>query len=261
MNLSSHFPRKRFGQNFLRDANVIAAILSAIDAQSTDHVVEIGPGQGALTRPLVEHCGHLDAVEIDRDLAAELRQRYAEQPRFTLHEADALRFPLCSLVQAGEKLRVVGNLPYNISTPLLFRLFEQQDCIADMHFMLQKEVVARLCAAPGTADYGRLSVMTQLHARPDWLFDVPPESFYPRPKVTSSVFRLTPHPIPPVELNNHADFERLVAQAFSQRRKILRNTLKGLLDAEQIAAAGVDPGARAETLGLEEFARLANWLA
>lgn len=261
MTASSHRPRKRFGQNFLRDAGVIADILSAVDARATDHLVEIGPGQGALTGSLLERCGRLDAIEIDRDLAAELRRRFAHQPRFILHEADALRFPLCALAQGGEKLRVVGNLPYNISTPLLFHLFEQQDCIADMHFMLQKEVVERLAASPGSTDYGRLSVMAQLHAQVEWLFDVQPESFFPRPRIVSSVFRLTPHPASPVELGSRENFARLVARAFSQRRKTLRNTLKGWLDAEQIAGAGIDPGARAETLGLEEFARLADLLA
>lgn len=254
-----HQPRKRFGQNFLRDAGVIAAIVDAIHPQADQHLVEIGPGQGALTRALLPRCRRLDVLEIDRDLVAQLQRSMGDEPRLHIHSADALQFPLCSL-DHDARLRVVGNLPYNISTPLLFKLFEQSACIEDMYFMLQKEVVDRLVAAPGDAAYGRLSVMAHYYAQAESLFDVHPDSFHPPPKVTSSVFRLVPHRQAPVTLNHPDDLGRVVAKAFSQRRKTLHNALKGLLDDAAIVAAGIDPGARAETLSLQDYARLANRL-
>ncbi|TAN50913.1 MAG: 16S rRNA (adenine(1518)-N(6)/adenine(1519)-N(6))-dimethyltransferase RsmA [Methylococcaceae bacterium] len=256
----SHQPRKRFGQNFLRDAGVIAAIVDAIHPQPDQHLVEIGPGQGALTRALLPRCRRLDVLEIDRDLVAQLQRSLGTEPKLHIHSADALQFPLCSLMENDARLRVIGNLPYNISTPLLFRLFEQSACIADMYFMLQKEVVDRLVAAPGDDAYGRLSVMAQYYAQAESLFDVYPDSFYPPPKVVSSVFRLVPHRQAPVTLNHPDDLGRVVAKAFSQRRKTLRNALKGLLDDAAIVAAGIDPGARAEILSLQDYARLANSL-
>jgi 16S rRNA (adenine1518-N6/adenine1519-N6)-dimethyltransferase len=254
----SHQPRKRFGQNFLKDERVIHAIVGAIAPKASDHLVEIGPGQGALTVFLLDAGGQLDVVELDRDLVELLKRRYAGRADIRIHGADALRFDFASLAQ-GQKLRIVGNLPYNISTPLLFRLFEQAGVIEDMHFMLQKEVVERLCAEPGGKDWGRLGVMARYHCRAEWVMDVSPESFCPVPKVMSSVVRLLPHAAPPVALARET-LNTVVVAAFSQRRKTLRNALGGLLGVAQIEAAGVDPAARAETLTLEQFARLAERL-
>lgn len=254
--LMSHQPRKRFGQNFLRDATVIHRIVLAVAPGSEDHLVEIGPGEGAMTEALLPNCRLLDAVEIDRDLAALLERKFAGEPRFRLHRADALKFDFRTLA-VGEKPRIVGNLPYNISTPLLFHLFEQANSIRDMHFMLQKEVVDRLAAEPGDPDYGRLGIMTRYHCQAEKLFEVYPESFYPSPKVVSAVVRLIPHERPPVEADRQ-DLSRVVATAFSQRRKTLRNSIKPLFDEAEIRSLGVDPNARAETLSLEDYARLAR---
>jgi len=254
----SHQPRKRFGQNFLRDEAVIHAIVQAIAPRADDHLVEIGPGQGALTRYLLTECGRLDLVELDRDLVVWLRDHFGGREHLRIHASDALKFDFAAL-SGGEKLRIVGNLPYNISTPLLFHLFDQSDAIADMHFMLQKEVVERLCAAPGGKDYGRLSVMAQYRCRMESLMDVPPESFYPPPKVTSSVIRLVPHESRRIEVAP-AVLNRVVVAAFAQRRKTLRNALHGLFDENELRALDVDPGARAETLALEDYVRLARQL-
>ena len=254
----SHRPRKRFGQNFLHDETVIDRIVRAISPAAGDRVVEIGPGLGALTEPLLQTLGRLDVVELDRDLIPMLQEKLAPLGELHIHNADALRFDFRSLVTNGEKLRVAGNLPYNISTPLIFHLIEQAEAIRDMHFMLQKEVVDRLAAEPDTGDCGRLSVMVQYYCKVEWLFMVPPGAFHPVPKVDSAVVRLTPHTTLPVQVKDEQALARLVAQAFSQRRKTLRNTLKGLLDGEAIAALGIDPGRRAETLTLGEFAALAD---
>jgi 16S rRNA (adenine1518-N6/adenine1519-N6)-dimethyltransferase len=254
----NHQPRKRFGQNFLRDSAVVRQIVLGIAPKAEDHLVEIGPGQGALTEALLPLCGQLDAVEIDRDLAASLEKTFSADARFRLHRADALKFRFCAL-STGEKLRIVGNLPYNISTPLLFHLFAQAECIEDMHFMLQKEVVDRLCAAPGDKSYGRLGIMAQYYCRADSLFEVSPESFYPQPQVTSAVVRLAPHETRPVDVEPEP-LGHVVAAAFSQRRKTLRNALKHLFDDGEIRSLGIDPKARAETLGLEAYARLARAL-
>lgn len=255
----THTPRKRFGQNFLRDPIVVERLLHCIAPSPTDHFVEIGPGEGALTAPLLTRCQHLDAVEIDRDLAAELTRRYAGQASFRVHQADALRFDFRSLA-AGNTLRIVGNLPYNISTPLLFHLFTMSAVIADMHFMLQREVVDRLTASPGGKAYGRLSVMTAYHCRAEPLFEVGPESFFPRPKVVSAVVRLLPHAIPPASVEAVL-LGQVVSAAFSQRRKTLRNSLGALFETADWRAAEIDPGRRAETLSLAEFARLAQRLS
>ncbi len=193
----SHTPRKRFGQNFLRDAEVVHRIAMAIHPRADDHLVEIGPGEGVLTEALLQTAGRYDAIEIDRDLTADLRRRFSSRPGFHLHEADALRFDFKSLLGAG-KIRVVGNLPYNISTPLMFHLFAQTEAIADMHFMLQNEVVDRLCAEPSSSHYGRLGIMASYFSRAEKLFEVFPESFYPPPKVVSAIVRLVPHSVPPV---------------------------------------------------------------
>jgi 16S rRNA (adenine1518-N6/adenine1519-N6)-dimethyltransferase len=253
----SHIPRKRFGQNFLRDDAVVDRIVRAMAPRAEDVIVEIGPGEGVLTAALLPRCGRLEAVEIDRDLAAGLGRRFAGD-KFRLHRADALRFDFAALAP-GEPLRIVGNLPYNISTPLLFHLFEQAGRVADMHFMLQKEVVDRLTAEPDTSDYGRLGIMAQFHCRAEKLFEVDPQSFYPPPKVVSAVVRLVPHAAPPVEADPVA-LARVVAAAFSQRRKTLRNSLGKLFTAEDLKSLGIDPQRRAETLDLEEFARLARAL-
>ncbi|MEW6646472.1 MAG: 16S rRNA (adenine(1518)-N(6)/adenine(1519)-N(6))-dimethyltransferase RsmA [Pseudomonadota bacterium] len=254
-----HRARKRFGQNFLHDRHVIDRIVRAIHPKAGERLVEIGPGLGALTLPLLQAAGRLEVVELDRDLIPKLEQQCAGQGELVIHSADALKFDFCALARGG-KLRLAGNLPYNISTPLIFHLLEQAHCIDDMHFMLQKEVVERLAAKPDTSDYGRLSVMVQYRCKVEQLFIVPPGAFTPAPKVDSAIVRLEPYAEPPVDVDAGA-LERLVAQAFSQRRKTLRNTLKGLLDAAAIEAAGIDPQRRAETLSLEEFAALARHVA
>ena len=256
--MKEHRPRKRFGQNFLTDTHVVAKIAHAIRARPDDHLVEIGPGLGALTEVLLPQVTAMDAVELDRDLIPRLAQRCGALGQLQIHAADALRFDFAGLAGDGRPLRIVGNLPYNISTPLMFHLLENRDVIRDMHFMLQKEVVDRLAAGPGSKDYGRLSVMMQYHCAVASLFDVPPGAFNPPPKVTSAVVRLRPWDTPPVQVPDVALLEKLVTQAFSQRRKTLRNTLKGLLTAEQIAAQDIDPARRAETLSLAEFAALAR---
>lgn len=259
----AHRARKRFGQNFLRDQSVIDSIVRAIRPGPEDHLVEIGPGQGALTGALLERCGRLDIVELDRDLVQVLSRKFAaalDGGSMRLFSSDALKFDFTSLPEPGESggLRVVGNLPYNISTPLIFHLLDCLDVIADMHFMLQKEVVERLAARPGGRDYGRLSVMVQYRCRVEPLFVVPPEAFAPAPKVESAVFRMTPWEQPPVRVSDERRFAEVVTRAFAQRRKTLRNNLRDLLSEEQIRAAGADPGQRAEELDLETFARLSE---
>jgi 16S rRNA (adenine1518-N6/adenine1519-N6)-dimethyltransferase len=253
-----HRPRKRFGQNFLHDRGVIERIVRAIRPLPDQHMVEIGPGLGALTEHLVDAVRRLDVVELDRDLVPRLEERFGNRTHFHIHSADALRFDFAALAEQDEKLRVVGNLPYNISTPLLFHLLEQHKAIRDMHFMLQLEVVERLAAQPGDDDYGRLSVMIQYHCQVDKIFTVPPGAFTPPPKVYSAIVRLIPHDTPPHPARDEKMLERLVAQAFSQRRKTLRNTLKGLLDANTIEALGIDGTRRPETLSLAEFVTLAD---
>ncbi len=257
----AHFPRKRFGQNFLHDYSIIYHILSSLQIKTDQHWVEIGPGQGALTAPLLNEGIRLDVIELDRDLVALLKQKFQEQPRLHIHSADALRFDFSRLVEEGEKLRVIGNLPYNISTPLMFHLLNNANCIEDMHFMLQKEVVDRICAGPGSKKYGRLSVMMQYYCATELLFEVPPESFEPAPKVMSAIVRLVPHQQPPVEVRDVAKLNRVVTEAFSQRRKTLRNSLKKLITEADIVALNIDPALRAESISLNDFARLSNLLA
>jgi 16S rRNA (adenine1518-N6/adenine1519-N6)-dimethyltransferase len=252
----THQARKRFGQNFLQDKNVIHNILAHAGPAASEHWVEIGPGLGALTRPLLASGASLDVVELDRDLVSYLQQEFAGQPRLTIHSADALNFDFSALARDNTKLRVIGNLPYNISTPLMFHLLENTSCIQDMHFMLQKEVVDRICASPGSKQYGRLSVMMQYYCTPELLFEVPPESFNPIPKVMSAIVKLCPHPQPPVTIRDATSFGQLVSQAFSQRRKTIRNSLKNLVDDQQMLALDIDPNLRAEALSLEQFALL-----
>ena len=252
-----HHPRKRFGQNFLRDQGVIRRIITSIAPAPGDALVEIGPGQGAITTGLLRASGTLDVVELDRDLVRPLAQRCAGDGELRIHSADALTFDFCSLTPAGGRLRVVGNLPYNISTPLLFHLLERIDCIRDMHFMLQREVVLRMAAEPGCKAYGRLSVMLQSRCRVTPLFDVPPAAFYPAPRVDSAFVRITPLADPPV-IRDPARFARLVASAFNQRRKTLRNSLAKLIGSGVFEQAGVDPSLRADALPVAGFVRLAN---
>ncbi len=252
--MSTHRPRKRFGQHFLTDPGAIHAIVEAIRPQPDDVIVEIGPGPGAITEPLSRRCAHLHLVELDRDLAGALAKRFADADKVTVHEADALRFDFSGL---GNNLRVVGNLPYNISTPLLFHLLEHRAVISDMHFMLQKEVVDRMAAGPGSKTYGRLSVMLGCFLYVDALFDVAPESFEPPPAVVSAVARLMPRQ----DLPAIADVDQLsglVAAAFSKRRKTLKNALKDLLDEDTIRSLGLDPTVRPEQVAIEEFIALAN---
>lgn len=252
-----HKPRKRFGQNFLHDQNIIRRIANVIAAQSGQQILEIGPGQGALTEFLLQSSATITAVELDRDLAASLRQHFAGNAFFTLIEGDALKFDLRTLQPQAASLRVVGNLPYNISTPLLFHLLSQREYIRDMHFMLQKEVVDRMAAEPDSKDYGRLSVMAQYYCQITPLFDVPPGAFFPPPKVMSAIVRLQPRPHKSVA-NNPETLARVVNLAFQQRRKTLRNTLKSVMNENTIRAAGINPDARAETLSVDDFVKLAN---
>ncbi len=257
--IAGHTVRKRFGQNFLTDTNVIDRIVRAIDPRPGQALVEIGPGLGAITAPLVAAAGFLDVVEIDRDLAPRIAARFGD--KVCVHETDALRYDFASLAQQrGGKLRVVGNLPYNISTPLIFHLLESATHIADMHFMLQKEVVDRMGAAAGEDDYGRLSVLLQYRCRVEPLFTVPPGAFNPQPKVHSAIVRLIPQP-PAQAARDEKLLGALVTQAFSQRRKTLRNALRGLLDDTGIAACGIDPGVRCETLTVAQFVQLADTAA
>ncbi len=281
----AHQARKRFGQNFLHDRYVIERIVAAIRPQPGETLVEIGPGLAALTRPLLERVPHMDVVELDRDLAARLRAEFPPE-RLTVHEGDALKFDFSQILPSpledtsanfgvpeplslpstgragvgmGQRglLRIVGNLPYNISSPLLFHLADFAGQIRDMHFMLQKEVVWRMAAAPDTADYGRLSVMMQAQFQVEKLFIVPPDAFTPAPKVDSAIVRLTPLPATEIAWRDRERFATVVAQAFAMRRKTLRNNLKGLISAEAMEAIGIDPGRRAETLSVADFARLA----
>ena len=256
-----HVPRKRFGQHFLHDRHIIQRIVDAIDPQKDDPLVEIGPGLGAITQPLLARVDRLEAIEIDRDAIAHLQSQFGShvtgRGELHIHEADVLDFKLETIAQ-GRRLRLVGNLPYNISTPLLFALIEQRHHIADMHFMLQKEVVDRMAAEPGSKVYGRLSVMLQLVCRVEPLFVVPPGAFRPPPKVDSAVVRLVP--LGPDQLPD-ADPERIhaiVKAAFAQRRKTLGNALKNVMDSSAIMAADVDPKARAETLSPQDYVRLAR---
>ena len=254
--MKHHVARKRFGQNFLVDQGIIGAIVSAINPARTDTVVEIGPGLGAITVPLLERVDHLHVVEIDRDLIARLKKQHAPE-RLSIHEGDALAFDFASI---GRDLRLVGNLPYNISTPLLFHLASYGQQVRDMHFMLQKEVVERMVAEPGCADYGRLSVMLQYSFWLEWLIDVPPESFDPPPKVESAVVRLIPKPQTMLTAKDPQRFATLVQAAFAQRRKMLRNNLKGILDDTGFAALNIIPTARPENLAVEDYVRIANYL-
>ncbi len=256
---STHQHKKQFGQNFLNNGRIIDQIVAAIRPLADDHMVEIGPGEAALTTPLIDRVKKLDIIEIDNDLIGPLKIKFATKPAFNLHHTDALKFDYSTLLSESEKsIRIVGNLPYNISSPLMFHLLKYADKISDMHFMLQKEVVNRITATPGGKTFGRLSVMIQYACETEYLFTVGPENFTPPPKVESAIIRLIPHKIKPFIADNEKTFADVVRQSFSLKRKTLRNNLKGWLDSEQIESLGIDPGARAETLPLERFVQMAN---
>lgn len=253
--------KKRYGQHFLHDPGTIDRIVRAIAPRPGDRLVEIGPGRGAITVPLLAAAGELDVIEIDADVLPPLRERCGGAGVLRVHQADALEFDFRALRGSGPPLRLVGNLPYNISTPLLFHFVDQLDAFSSMHFMLQKELVTRMAAVPGNKDYGRLTVMLAPHVRVEPLFDIGKGAFSPPPKVVSTFFALHPLAEPPFPIADTAAYARTVAAAFAQRRKTLRNSLSGLLDAAAIAAAGVDPGARPETLSPAQFAALAARVA
>ena len=257
--MSGHKARKRFGQNFLCDDNIIARIVDVINPQADDNMIEIGPGQAALTKLLLKQLKQLDVIEIDRDLVKKLEPLREQYPGFVIHSANALKFDFRSLQKSPDKkLRVIGNLPYNISTPLLFHLLDQSDVIHDMHFMLQKEVVERMSAEPGGGDFGRLSIMVQYRCQVDNLFIVPPTAFQPEPKVDSAIVRLMPYVDLPHRANDEKRLADLVHHAFTQRRKTLRKSLKPYIAAEKMEAVGIDPMRRPETLSVAEFVALAN---
>lgn len=257
---SQHRARKRFGQNFLVDHGIIREIVRAIYPRSDDQLVEIGPGKGAITELLADSCDNLSVIELDRDLVPWLKVKFENHPNFQLFQADALSFDFSQLIKDNQPIRIVGNLPYNISTPLIFHLLTYSTQVADMHFMLQKEVVKRMAAQAGDSAYGRLGIMVQYYCQVENLFEVPPTAFDPAPKVDSAIVRLIPHKTLPYQATNIKTLERLVNVAFQQRRKTLRNALKQLLPAEVIDALPVDANARAETLSLATFVELSNIL-
>lgn len=255
--MSKHRARKRFGQHFLTDPGVIDAIIRAVHPTEDDVIVEIGPGQGAITDALARRAGHLHAIELDRDLVVRLRRKYADNPRVTVHEADALEFDFTKL---GKGIRIVGNLPYNISTPLLFHLLRYREHILDMHFMLQKEVVDRMAAEPGSKAYGRLGIMLGCYLHIESLFDVDRASFDPPPEVTSAVVRLDPLSPGTFDIEDQAGLSTLVATAFMQRRKTLRNALKKEVAASDFEAIGIDASLRPEQIPIADYVRLSNHL-
>lgn len=254
-----HKARKRFGQNFLHDPGIISRIVQSIGVSPEDNLVEIGPGKGAITALLLAEANSLNVVELDRDLIPILLAQFANHKGFTIHQADALKFDFANLWQQDKPLRIVGNLPYNISTPLIFHLLALGEKVQDMHFMLQKEVVERMAAAPGSKAYGRLSIMCQYHCLVDQLFNVPPECFVPQPKVESAIVRLVPHKPISEPADDLATLDKIVTAAFQQRRKTLRNGLKNWCTAEAMESLGINPQARAETLSLAQYLQLANY--
>lgn len=253
-----HKARKRFGQNFLHDQNIILKIVQSIRPTEKDHIVEIGPGQGAITRQLLQACGKLDAIELDRDLAAYLQQTLGDNPRFSLHQGDVLKFDFSSLTSTPGSLRIVGNLPYNISTPCMFHLLRYQGLIQDMSFMLQREVVHRLAAQAGDPNYGRLGLMMQYYCRVEHLFDVPATAFIPQPKVCSAIVRLTPHEKPPVQVADIQCLQDVVRIAFTQRRKTLKNSLSALISEAELSKLPIDIGLRPENLSLADYALISD---
>src|SRR5690606_838792 len=259
-NEAPHRARKRFGQNFLIDHGVIREIVRSIHPRPADHLVEIGPGKGAITELLAEACNHLSVIELDRDLVPWLKVKFEKHPDFQLFQTDALQFDFAQLIKNDQPLRIVGNLPYNISTPLIFHLLSYSTQVVDMHFMLQKEVVKRMAAQPGDSAYGRLGIMVQNYSAVENLFEVPPTAFDPAPKVDSAIARLVPHQTLPYVATNIKTLERLVNTAFQQRRKTLRNALKQMVPADILDELSIDPNARAENLSLATFVELSNIL-
>jgi len=257
---SQHKARKRFGQNFLIDHGIIRDIVRAVHPHKDDVIVEIGPGKGAITQLLADSCDNLSVIELDRDLVPWLKVKFEKHPNFQLFQADALQFDFAQLVKDDKPIRIVGNLPYNISTPLIFHLLSYSTQVSDMHFMLQKEVVKRMAAQAGDSAYGRLGIMVQYYCAVEDLFDVPPTSFDPAPKVDSAIVRLMPYQDLPHEATNIKTLERLVNVAFQQRRKTLRNALKQLLEPEIIEQLPIDTSARAEEISLAEYVATSNLL-
>ncbi|HEY6528825.1 MAG TPA: 16S rRNA (adenine(1518)-N(6)/adenine(1519)-N(6))-dimethyltransferase RsmA [Cellvibrionaceae bacterium] len=258
MALVEHQARKRFGQNFLVDQRIINHIVRSIRPQAIDNLVEIGPGKGAITTLLLNACPNLNVVELDRDLIPILKATFSDHPNLVVHQADALKFDFATLASLEKPLRIVGNLPYNISTPLIFHLLSFRQLVQDMHFMLQKEVVLRMAAQVGDNNYGRLGIMTQYFCQVEHLFDVGPECFRPVPKVESAIVRLTPYTELPFKAESHEALEIVVRTAFSQRRKTLRNALKVLFTDEQLETAGLNPSLRPENVSLAQYVQLAN---
>lgn len=252
-------PRKRFGQNFLVDEAVIDSILDAVDPQPGEHFVEIGPGRGALTVPLLERAIRLDVIELDRDLVERLTEFFADHTALQIHSADALEFDFATLKDDAKPLRVLGNLPYNISTPLLFHLMQYRDAISDMCFMLQREVVQRICAEPGTKHYGRLSIMLQSQCETNQLFEVPSTAFEPPPRVESAILYMQPYKSPLASGAQLDALSTIVAQAFSKRRKTIANTLKSLLEKADLEACDIDPTQRPETISLHQYLQLSAY--
>ncbi|MEH6442333.1 MAG: 16S rRNA (adenine(1518)-N(6)/adenine(1519)-N(6))-dimethyltransferase RsmA [Oceanospirillaceae bacterium] len=260
-NNAGHKARKRFGQNFLQDQGVIRRIIRGVSPRTTDHMVEIGPGLGALTEVILDEAGALDAIELDRDLLPILRAKFFNyEEKFRIFEADAMKFDFSSLQQDDRPLRIIGNLPYNISTQLIFHLLQHTTCVQDMHFMLQKEVVDRLAAKPGDKLYGRLGIMAQYYCEIEPLFIVPPEAFDPIPKVDSAIVRLMPYKNKPLVAKDLPTLQKIVKISFSMRRKTLRNNLKNTVTGEQLEALNIDPTRRPETLSLAEFICIADFV-
>jgi 16S rRNA (adenine1518-N6/adenine1519-N6)-dimethyltransferase len=256
-----HFPRKRFGQHFLHDVRVIQYIMAVIAPKKTEKIIEIGPGLGALTQYLLPLIGSLDVIELDRDIIPLLQKKCAALGELHIHQADALRFDFSQLTRQPHSLRLVGNLPYNISTPLLFHLFNYIALIQDMYFMLQKEVVERMAAQPNEEAYGRLSVMVQYYCRVEMLFVVKPNAFTPPPKVDSAIVKLIPHTTIAYPAQDIKLFEEVVRLAFNQRRKTLKNSLQTLITADQLLSLNLDPTLRAENMHVESFVQIANFIA
>jgi len=254
-----HHARKRFGQNFLSDSDIIHRIIKSINPKPGQRLIEIGPGLGALTCPILKLVKEMDVIELDRDIVPKLQLNCGldavQNNQLRIHNIDILKFNFAEL-NYDAPLRIIGNLPYNISTPIIFHLVEFSDIIQDMYFMLQKEVVMRLAAKPDTSNYSRLSVMAQYYFHITPLFLVPPESFQPMPKVESGIVRLVPHKEKPIKIDNEKAFSKFITQAFSQRRKTLRNVLKDICSAQQLESIDINPSARAQSLTLQQFASI-----
>ncbi len=255
-----HQAKKRFGQNFLHNDAIISDIVDAINPEPNENLIEIGPGLGALTEPVIERAGALSVVELDRDLAHRLRHHPFLAPKLTIYEQDALKFDFAELASEEKPLRIFGNLPYNISTPLIFHLLTFKDKVKDMHFMLQKEVVERMASGPNCKSFGRLSIMTQYQCQVIPVMEIGPEAFKPAPKVDSAIVRLVPHKEIKNPVKDLKALNQVCLSAFNQRRKTIRNSFKKLISAEQLQSLGIDPSLRPENLHLDDFIKLANFI-